>query len=129
MRGKDAGGGPWPVGREAESHGPVFQNAACRESGVVFALDLLEPAADHAPDFVQSMRDEKQLLLADPTAVANEPPEDTQLFQREAVHALAEGEAVAFGQAGGAVERPADQIHEQSINRRTVNGYVHKRID
>ena len=58
----------------------------CRKSRPAFALYLLKPPADHAPNFVQALRNEEQLLLADPAPVADEPPKDAQLLQVQ-IHA------------------------------------------
>jgi hypothetical protein len=107
----------------------------------------LEPAANHAPDLIELLRDEQQLLGADPAALMDQPPEDAQFFQvkigaaqwsgllvrgrvngfdgefeavkGEPVQSLTEGEALAPGQGCGAVECPAGEVHQQGINRRS----------
>lgn len=120
--GKRRGGGSWLVGRNHRTSRPAFSTG---RRWRFLSFDLLDPAADHSPDFVQLLRDEEELLLADPAAVTNESPKNPKLFEveidpsqgrglflptgidgfehqfqaieREPVHALAKGEAVTFG--------------------------------
>ena len=105
----------------------------------------MEPAAGHASDFIQAPVGKEQLLLADPVALLHQAPEDAQLFEQQVqlaqvpgflragridgprhqqqcvqcqvVQALAKGEPRAFGQAGGAVERPTEPFGGRGVNR------------
>ena len=106
---------------------------------------LPHPAASHASDLVNFADDKNQLLLADPVLIMHQSPEHAQEFelqvqfcqqrpfagrrgvngahaqeqriQGHVVEPLAEGEAVAFRKIPRALEGPAGQLGEQSVNR------------
>ena len=67
----------------------LFPVAAQRRKFLVFWQGL-EPAPNHAPDFIQPLGNEEQLLGADPAAVADEPPEDAKFFEVQ-IHAAERG--------------------------------------
>ena len=110
------------------------------------APKLFQPPAGHAPGLVDPPDDEDQLLLADPSLFMHQPPEDSELFEQEIeifeqrhllrtrtvdgadaeqqgvegqiIEPLTEGEAVAFGDRGRALERPAREFGKMGVERR-----------
>ena len=56
-----------------ERHGPLII--------VGSSLNLTKPSSNHAADLVDLIDDKKQLLLADPTSIADQTPENPELFE------------------------------------------------
>lgn len=132
--------------------GAIGAGATTARSPGVALGEVAQPGPGRAAGLVEAELDVLVLLAADPAALADETPEDAELLEdeveffqggalgggsgeasaggesegveREAVEALAEGETVGFGQAGRAVEGPADKgFEEGEEGRRRGHGH------
>ena len=110
-----------------------------------FCLAGLEPSSGHSSDLIDLPRCEKELLCADPMPCVDDAPQHAQFFQieiqspefigagtriiagsddllqhlqRHAVQSLTKGMALASGDAGRAVEGPAEKFFSDSQDRR-----------
>ncbi len=109
-----------------------------------------DPSSSHPANFVQTARNEEQLLSADPSPVVNEPPQDPKRFEpqvqliekagffgaadvdgangqqqrvkRFVVEPLAKSKPLRFREAGGPVERPANGFGQARVDGRTLRG-------